>query len=371
MEHIWCNIAHHHLGITHENSEELIVSKNKWQDFYNNPKYKEQQYTNQLLFELIFRMMPTNARVSKLEQHYDIYKNPFLTNKEEICLMFSKMQRTYHVLLRFVDRVQKKYAKVKVQCDLNLDNIELREGYTVALFQNQSQYYFTVCDLIKICNSALSYSFQMFPDSYVPKNPYTNKSFSYRALLQIYYAIRRSDYRMPLLLEMFYNANFSIQRFVAKYEYFIREEIIKNFIRNGSEEDLCEYIYEMLEIGVFEKKCRVCPDFPRGILVKALKKYVFFYLISEYSLRSADRQHQYFNVLKASLFAFFDKNPTFGRKLSRRIENIDESTGDTYHFREKYYDTDYMETNIVAMTSMKRVVYDVIFEQEIDADNED
>lgn len=395
MEQIWCNIAHHYIGISYDDSKELLLSKNRWEDFYSNPKYKEHQCNNPALVQFVFRMSQSDicereklllwygihkknnncalAYISnKLLLWYEIYRNPFLTNKEEISFMFSKVQRTYHVLLRFIDRIQKKYAKVRVKCDLNLETIELQEGCTVSLFQNQSQYYFTVSDLIKICNAALSYSDHMFPDAYVPKNPYTNQHFSYKALLQIYYAIRRSDYKMPLLLEMFYHANFSIKTFVAKYEYFIREEIIKNFVRNGSEEDICDYIYEMLDIGVFEKyKDKICPDFPRKILVKALKKYVFLYLISEYSLRSADRQYQYFNVLKASLSAFFNKNPTFGRMLSRRIDKIDETTGNPYEVREKYHVTDYIETNIIPMAYMKRVVHDVIFENNMNTDNEE
>lgn len=372
MEHIWCNIAHHHLGIRHENSEDILLSKNRWTDFYNNPKYEEQRCSNQMLFEFIFRMVPTNNIVTKASSKmllwYEIYKNPFLTNKEGILTAFSKMQGRYHTLLRFVDKVQKKYAKVKVSCDLNLENIELREGHTIVLFQDQCQYYFTLRDVVKICNSALSYSDHLFPDAYVPKNPYTNQPFSYKALLQIYFAIRRSDYKMPLLLEMFYSTNFSIKRFVAKYEYFIREEIIKNFIRNGTQEDFYYYIHEMLEISIFERKCKVCSDFPRDVLVKAMKKYVFLYLISEYSLRSTDRQFQYFNILKSSLFAFFDKNPTFGRRLMRRIQKVNETTGKMYLARESYFETNYVETNIVPVVSMRKLIHNVIIDNDINGD---
>lgn len=377
MNHIWCNIAHRHLGLSYEESETLIVSKDRWHDFYNNPKFINHRYSNQLLYQFIFRMMPNDlflpfendyGHPSKLLQWYEIYMNPFLREKEKLWTMFSKIQRTYHVLLRFVDRVQTKYAKVKVMTDLNMDEIELRQGYSVALFQNQSQYYFTIHDLIKICNSALSYSVQMFPDSYIPKNPYTNQQFTYRALLQIYYAVRRSDSKMPLLLEMFYASKFSIKRFISKYEFFIREEIIKNFVRNGSEEDFCEYIHEILQNASIEKKCKISPGFPRDVMVKALKKYVFLYLISEYSLRSSHKQWQYFHVLRNSLFEFFKKNPLFGRKMVRRVQKVDEETGSTVFSRETYYEVNYVETGIVAMT--QKVAFDSFFEID-DDDHED
>lgn len=374
MNHIWCNIATRQLGLSYEDSENLIVSKNRWHEFYNNPKYINKRYSNQILFQFVFKMMPNDVYLpfekdyqhpSKLLQWYEIHMNPFLTEKEKIWTMFSKIQRIYHVLLRFVDRVQKKYAKVKVSCDLNMDEIKLREGYSVGLFQNHCQYYFTIQDLIKICNSALSYSVQMFPDSYIPKNPYTNEQFTYRALLQIYHAIRRSDYKMPLLLEMFYASKFSIKRFISKYEYFIREEIIKNFVRNGSEEDFCEYIYEILQYASIEKKCKISPGFPRTVMVKALKKYVFLYLISEYSLRSSHKQWQYFNVLRISLFEFFKRNPLFGRKMVRRVQKKEDGTGRTVFRRETYYEVHYVETSIVAMT--QKVDFDSLF----DTDDED
>ena len=370
MKHIWCNVAHYHLGLSYTESEKLLYSKDRWNDFYNNPKYKKHQYSNQLLFQFVFQMMPNyiysfeDEHSSKLQQWYKIYMNSFLTQKETTCALFSKIQKTYHVLLRFVERVQRKYAKVRVNCDLNMEEIQLRDGYSIAIFQNQSQYYFTIVDLMKIFNSALIYSEQMFPESYIPKNPYTNEPFTYKALLQIYFAIRRSDYKFPLLLEMFYSSGFSVKRFVRKYEYFIREEIIKNFIRNGSEDDMCEYIHEMLEHRDIEKKIKISPGFPKDVLVKVFKKFVFLYLIAEYSLRSSHQQWQYFHVLKISLYRFLRRNPLFGRRMSRRVKTVDETTGKISFHRVSSYETTYEETSIASLTSAKRIAFDTLLQND-------
>ena len=57
--------------------------------------------------------------------------------------------------------------------------------------------------------------------------------------------------------------------------------------------------------------------------------------------------------------------------LSRRIDKIDETTGNLYEVREKYHVTDYIETNIIPMAYMKKVVHDVIFENNMNTDNEE
>ena len=120
---------------------------------------------------------------------------------------------------------------------------------------------------------------------------------------------------MPLLFEMFYRSDFNIKQFKKTNDYFIREECIKSFMKNADQDEQIEYIEEMLDTKENKRMFKFDEDFPKDVLLKAFRPYLFVYLISKYSLRSSRKMFEYKSILRTSLKAFKSQNIPFGRKI--------------------------------------------------------
>lgn len=355
MEH-WINILHYNINVNLDDSRYIIKCLDTWKEIYQNDYYNKIISKNPSIHFLIFeylRILLNNKKVKKIKIWEKGYNNPFISvnDKEESLYLFGKTQKMYHILSRFVTLCKYKIAVVNVNTDLNLNKLTLVNNRCIEIFQNNSKYYFTISDLINIFNSSLTYSTHFFAESYTPKNPYTNEEFSLGILLKIYLAIRYSNFKIPLLIEMFHKSCYNISNFIKNYDYFIREEIIKNFIKNSSDQDKYECIKELLSLKCF-KKIKISEGFPKKVLVKALNPYIYFYLMSSYSLRPSYKQWEYHITLKKTLLYFFKINFKFGRKLL--IKNKDK-TNYVVH-----YETDFKPVQEIKTPCFKDFVSNII-----------
>ena len=318
---IWVNIMHKLLNIDISESHFMINAKNRWKEIHCNDSINHKLIKNAefhcFLFELLNKKNNKDDFLKRIKVFFDILENPFHSEeyKEKAEELFYQTQKRYYILQKFVSRCKTNVSKPKVSTDLCLNNIILKKGVSTYIVQDGSIYYFTLRDLIHICNNALLFSVDFFSEPYVPKNPYTNKTFSKNILLKIYNEIRKSNYKMPILLELFYKDAFNIKVFLSKNEYIIRDEIIEDFVKNGSIEDKCIEIRDMLRLKFIRKKINIESGFPEKTLLAAFQPFLRDYLISEYSLRNLEKKWIYLCLLKYKLFKFHQKNPSFGRKV--------------------------------------------------------
>ena len=326
---IWINIMHNLLNINISESHFMINAKNRWKeihcnDLINYKLTKNAQY-HCFLFELLNKKDNKDGFIKRIKHFFDIVENPFHSEeyKEKAVELFHQTQKRYCILQKFVSLCKEKISKPKVTVDLCLNEIILKKGISTSIIQDGNIYYFTLRDLIHICNNALLFSVDFFCDPHRPKNPYTNKIFSKSILLKIYYEIRYSNYKMPILLELFYKEFFHIKSFLDKNEYTIREEVIDDFVKNASKEDKYLEIRDMLALKFIRKKIVIERGFPEKPLMAAFEPFLRDYLISEYSLRNLDKKWINLCLLKYKLFKFHQKNPSFGRKIVKFNENND------------------------------------------------
>jgi len=322
----WCKILYNLLKINNDFLEIIVHSDNLFKDVYMN----EMIYLSLLPYVdmhiVIFKLLNKydtyycQSKVSK----YDIYNTNnslfFCKTKQmkqtELENLFEKTQHIYCTLSKFVNFCKRKFSKIRVTTDLELNEINVKSKMTLSIYQKNSIYYFTIRDLINICNSALVFSHDFFSEPHMPKNPYTNEPFEFGILLKIYNAIRYSNYKMPILLELFYKENFNIDAFLIKYELIIRNECINHFMKNGLTDEKCEYIYEIMHIHLKKgvNKLTIDDEFPKDVLIKAFDPILYNYLLSEYSLISSQKKWQKRCIMKYMLYKFVENNPLFGRK---------------------------------------------------------
>ena len=367
---IWYKILCNTININSTDADYIIKSKNRWEDVYQNEYYYRLITSDYYMTHYFFTLLDNDSK-TKLQLWNETVKNMFFSQekKEELWNKYIKTQKQYYILSKFVSICKYKYTNVKVDTDLNLDKIVLQPHKSIQIYHDGALYYFTINDLINLCYSSLSFSYQFFSEAYTPKNPYTNNYFTYPILLKIYFSIRHSYFKMPVLFEMFYRSNFNIKHFKRMNDFLIREECIKSFMKNACEEDMCEYIDEMLAIKEYRKLFTFEEEFPKDILIKAFKPYVFLFIISRYSLRSSQKLWEYKIMLKKALRKFKQLNPTFGRCIYKFEHLKTSNPNKTIRRKHRHFITEFNEGSITA-SSFKEFTIDIMLKDDCDSDEE-
>ena len=143
-----------------KDSEFIINSVNKWESVYCDPYYRDLIYKNSTLSHYIITLLEQTYYKSKITFWYETVNNIFFSqeNKDKLWKHFIKAQQQYYVLSKFVTTCKYKYTKVKVDTDLNLNIITVPSNNTFKIYHDGALYYFTINDMINICNSSLTSS---------------------------------------------------------------------------------------------------------------------------------------------------------------------------------------------------------------------
>jgi len=316
-KNLWIHTMHRHIDI-HTPILITLTFPTYWNHISD---YTTENFRSPNIFIHDFIMKSLSQQYSLNKKMITFWKehveNPFYSSsqKSELWDIFMKTQRTYNGF-EMLSRLWKiKHASVQVNNDLYMNPIILKKGRTLSIYQNESLYYFTIPDLINICNSSLMHSPDFFCEPYTPKNPYTNLPFSNGILYSIYDTIRHSNYRMSNLLHLYYLCNFDIGVFYHKHEAFIRDEYINSFIKTTISDDLHPYVREMLRKVVIPNKLNIDADFPKDILCNIMRPFLKLYLIHTSSISNTEYRYRVYFELKYKLIMFQEYNPAFGRKV--------------------------------------------------------
>ena len=266
-----------------------------------------------------------NKEYLKKNNKFLILKNNILDNifvtkdkKNEIVFLFYKTQKLYRALCRFAYICKYKCAKkYDTSTDLCMNELSVfKKNQTLELYENNMLYHFRITDIINIIHNALSHSPNFFPEPLKIKNPYTNIPFSKSNLYNIYFAIDKSPFKIPVLYEEFFANQFNLKQFTKYNEHLIREVSIKNFCKNALLEQRLYYLYRMMEKYYrITQKIKINKDFPSKKIVEVFEHFNFLklFLYSEYSLivtKKLDNK----KLLKKTLKKFIRLNPMFGQK---------------------------------------------------------
>lgn len=323
---LWTTIMMSILEVDIECRNTILSSNNLWCDVHMNKEYSKYLWKYGSLYSMMFHLLKKydDYPKSKLYLWNEIITNPFsqLSYKEELSDIFCKTQKHYYILNRFFLRCKMNYMKPKINIDMEMNEITLKEHVSMKIYQDGALYYFTLRDLINICKSSLLYSVSFFNEPYLPKNPYTNNEFPIGVLLNIYNEIRKSNYEMPMLLQMLYKETFDIDKFLENNEYLLREEAIKDFAKNASSYDKLDEIMDMLQMKGIKKKFKFDEEFPAKIIIKAFEPLLYFYIVSEYSMRPHSKRIFYRDLVHYKLLQFSNENASFGRKIKKSIPEV-------------------------------------------------
>ena len=138
-------------------------------------------------------------------------------------------------------------------------------------------------------------------------------------MYHIYFSVRHSNYKMPLLFEAFYQSHFNMSTFMINYEELMNAEYLNTYVKNYCTEDLLEYVKEMYKVHRF--KCHIHDSFPTDRLMEIMKPFLDLHFISQYSINVHKRCHS-IRILHKKLNAFVKFNPRFGKRKVKMVPNL-------------------------------------------------
>ena len=268
----------------------------------------------------------TDYRINYFD--YYILQNDNINDEDKNYLfdIFSKSQKSYISLNKFAFEYKKKHAKIyDIEYDLctnHFSNIKSNILFDLFCKNDKVLYKFRISDIINIINNSLCYhdNFISIPQSI--KNPYTNTPFNKGELYYIYTIIKKSTFFVPILLERFMKSDFNLVDFKLDNECFLREESIKNFIKNDDEIlKKKQYILDMLD--TYSNDIKIDFFFPANILIKHFNRpYLQLYLSTLYSLNPEKKSASIY-ILIEKLAKFHRLNRNYGRPyITKKRDNL-------------------------------------------------
>lgn len=289
-----------------------------------------------LYFNSVFS--PDKYKLSKmLSVKIMVYNNFFIneTKQQNLIALFSKAQKIYWILNRFVQKY--KYKKTKsfdIQKSLyEVEFSKCKKTHIISLIENNTKYIFRINELLNLWKTSLANCCNLQPAPIIPRNPYTGLKISIHNLYNIYFFARfNTDILINNLIKSFFYLNFDIKKFKKEQYHNLCDNAIKNYIQDSEPIQLFYDCINMINANprIFNySRINEEMNYKHKIqFVRLLKEYLTYYLYSTEScnpfIKSKNRI-----LFKKSIKKFMKKHPTFGRRIiltprsqSQNIENF-------------------------------------------------
>lgn len=328
--HTFCQIIHKITSFTDElynYSTDPSVNINidfikfAWRssEYKANNKLSYEEDISLRLIKTFMHMFVGSYHAYSIKSKFSYFKktidNIFLNKNtvEKFITIFCNIQRAYWILNRAAFRYKWKKAKIQIKYDLVLNPISESQYNVIVILQNNYKYLFTISDLKRIIDGALSNSHCMFANPTAPKNPYNNMPFDKGILYTIYSFMKRGDFVLPILFHNYFLCNFNLSVFRKKNEVIIRNKEIDNYIKNESVNKLYSTGIQILKMNKYTDKIKIHKDFPKKDFVRIILPYIRIYYSYIFTLDISMRNSSE-NELNLKLKQFYFFNPKFGRK---------------------------------------------------------
>jgi len=309
-----------------------------WEYIYNKCKeecstQKQKQKQNFFFYLYISNLFYHSDKKGNFIYNKYFYLNSFLSNlftndndKAFILNIFQKSQRVYNGFARLAHIYKYKKATIKINMDLYMNELQEGEKNVFTVLQDRSKYLFTMDDLIKMVNSSLTNAPFFFSDPLQPKNPFNNVPFNISILYNIYFFVKDNCHKNMVLFELFFRANFDLNRFLYDNECYIRDLAIKNYTNNSPPNVLYNSLQNMFEVNrMYTKKIFIHSDIPKDTIVDIFRPYFYLYFTFKYGVNGTEKRIKSYYLLKKKLKDFVVFNPLFGRKkytIKKQFVNV-------------------------------------------------
>jgi hypothetical protein len=249
----------------------------------------------------------------------ELTNNRFISQKEKDSFMeiYAKSRRTYIGFSQLATLWRIRKAKQTITRDLYMNEIDQTHQNSIMIHQNNTNYWFSLSDLLNQIETALLNSPCYFAEPLEPKNPYTNIPFPKSTLYTIYFKTRHSTFLPSMVFHGFFLSEFDLYRFRMDNESSLREMSIRKHLHNAETDVLFNEIMSMCRVF----RMRVHAEVPKSELIQILRPYFYLYMVSSYHIHGLEKSSKARTLLVRQLKALRKENPNFGRKCIYRINN--------------------------------------------------
>ena len=262
----------------------------------------------------------------------NIIENMFISqhDKERMQNFIQCTQKHYYALNKFAFICKYKRASSGCSTDMYMNPICENDRNTITILQENTKYTFTFSDMNKIINKSLYNHYEFYAEPNPIKNPYNNIPFSKSNLYTIYFAIKKSNFMISSVFHNFFLSSFSLAYFINQFEYQLRIKYIENtchlqnnnldVIESADNNPIYDDIIDMINTynSSNTKNITIHPNISQDIIVNIFKPYLNLYYRSIHSITNID-QNKYFVYYQYMLQQFNIFNPTFGRRIVKKI----------------------------------------------------
>ena len=257
---------------------------------------------------------------------YDIHKiwheltdNQFIPQQEKDSFMevYAKSRRTYDGFSRLAILWRINNAKQTITTDLYMSEIDKTNQNVIMIHQNNTNYWFSISDLLNQIETALANSPCYFAEPLKPRNPYTNIPFPKSTLYNIYFKAKHGTFLPSMIFHGYFISEFDLYRFRVDNESMLRETSIRKHIHNTEPDELFNEIISMGRVF----RLRIHLETPKQELIKIMRPYLYLYMVSNYHISGLEKSSSMRTLLKNQIRALRRYNPIFGRKCIYRIKN--------------------------------------------------
>lgn len=309
--HNWKKIYQSTLPLSHFETISFIFLFN-----YSNRLYKVGLGNNITVSEKPSVVYSRNSR-QKFELIKQVYANHFFEkqSRHSILSTIQKAQRAYYGFTRLARIYRLRRTPVQINSDLYMSELDPLKRTTFILLTRDKQYYFSLNDLAKIMVDSLTYSYMLFSEPKVCKNPYTNVPFSKSTLYNIYFQMKSVFCVVPRIIQLYFESGFDVFALKKQNEPYLRELIIREYVAKTEPTRLRSDILKMVRGYDSERKLQIHPSFPAEALVKGLKSMYTTYLLHKHT--TDDQMYDYYShELTYSMNEFIRTNPNFGKMVT-------------------------------------------------------
>jgi len=231
---------------------------------------------------------------SEFESKFSFYKDriehPFITSNQRKYMedIFCAVQKCYFGLLRFRELFKHKYYKTQINTDMGFTEISETSKNVICIVQHKKKYLFKMTDIFKILNDKMTGGDDFFITPIPIKNPYNNIHFSKADLYNFYFKMKFDTLYFNEILYNFFKVDFNIYEFQEHNMSLLKEQFIKDDLRNLTTNVLYIKILRMIdfvnsEIKIRRYKLHVSPDFDKKLIINVFTPYYKLYLLMSYS----------------------------------------------------------------------------------------
>ena len=275
----------------------------------------QEQDHNSRVSNLILSFYPRTQ--SKLDYMKKNVLNPFLAEDVRLNFMlaFTRAQRSYYALSRFARAIKFRLSPQRNTEDMFMNPIKATDKNVISILQHGQLYLFTITDLKRIIDTALSHSPWFFNEPLAVKNPYNNIPFQKADLYNIYFFMKSRIIHMSPLFHQYFLSNFNLRHFRDENPALIQSIYMQQYVKNMDATFAYNPILKIFRsVQYGPTKIEVDPDFPKERLLTIMRPYLLLYYLSTVSFDVIVKQTSVINLRKA-MIAFYRFNPQFGRKL--------------------------------------------------------